>query len=85
VFKGPSISPRPDGRADTEILLGFLTLTGSLMAAGKLQEVNVGPAAARHVPGPERDQPRDCSDLALALPPHHAASVRRRGHRSCSR
>ena len=45
-----------------EIILGFLTFTGSLMAAGKLQEVKWIPAAAGHLSAAERDQPRAVRD-----------------------
>ena len=43
-----------------EVILGFLTFTGSLMAAGKLQEID--PDAADHLPRPERHQPRAARD-----------------------
>ncbi len=39
-------------------MLGFLTFTGSLLAAGKLQEVKWIPAAPGHLPGAELHQPR---------------------------
>ena len=41
------------------MILGYLTFTGSLMAAGKLQEID--PDAADHLPRPEPRQPRRCS------------------------
>ncbi len=46
------------GALIAEILLGFLTFTGSLMAAGKLQEVKWIPQRPVTYPGPERRQHR---------------------------
>jgi NAD/NADP transhydrogenase beta subunit len=43
------------------ILLGFLTFTGSLMAAGKLQELKWIPTAADHLPRAERRSTSACS------------------------
>jgi len=41
-----------------EVILGFLTFTGSLMAAGKLQEVKMDSAASRDVSRSKRRQHR---------------------------
>ena len=48
-----------------EVILGGLTFTGSLMAAGKLQEVL--PAAADHIQGTEPRQLPCCSPSRLAV------------------
>ncbi len=50
-----------------EILLGYLTLTGSLMAAGKLQEVKWVPQRPVTYPLSERHQPSACSRAAIVL------------------
>ena len=48
-----------------EVLLGALTVTGSFMAFGKLQELLPGQPA--HLHGPERRQRRACSRPRSAL------------------
>ncbi len=78
-----------------EVLLGFLTCTGSLMAAGKLQEVM--PHAPDHLQRAEHHQLRAARDRALsgiwlvdrshagvAVPDRHRARARvRRPAASC--
>ena len=61
-----------------EVILGYLTLTGSLMAAGKLQEII--PTRPITYPRPERRQPRLAGDCrrrrgAAAVPAGHVAAV----------
>ena len=51
------------GAIVVEVILGFLTFTGSLMAAGKLQEVM--PTRPITYRGPEPRQPRRCSAMAV--------------------
>ena len=63
-----------------EVILGFLTFTGSLMAAGKLQEVM--PDAADHLQGPERRQPGAARDRHRH---RRCISSTTRRRRSCSR
>ena len=48
-----------------EVMFGSLTITGSFMAFGKLQELL--PGRADHLQGPELRQRRSCSPSALVL------------------
>ena len=82
--RGPRTSRRSGwSRSSLEIILGFLTFTGSLMAAGKLQEVKWIPQRPVTYPRPERRQHRPAarwpSVLGVAA---GAASRPRPGRRS---
>ena len=55
-LRAPNVAPFMMAVLSMEVILGSLTFTGSLMAAGKLQEILA--AAADHVQGPELRQPR---------------------------
>ncbi len=62
-----------------EIILGYLTFTGSLMAAGKLQEVKWVPQRPGDLSAPERDQPGAARDRGRAGHRPGPASRRRLG------